>query len=106
MEIDRDTEGCAWMAGNCLGYDWPEARGARVLARVVQRARFAAGRTAAVNGLSGIAQRTQSRQRHARMVAVIEDVASNDRSRWVRAAACNVRRLAAGWLGSICRAKS
>ncbi len=72
-----------WMAGDMLGDHVPAADGVPVLIRVAQKARFAAGRLAALHGFAHALPRVDGGMA-GEIVRVLRNLATNDRSERVR----------------------
>jgi hypothetical protein len=81
--VDSDRARAAWMAGDLLGDHWPLEESLEVLIRGARTGRFAAGREGAVHGLSHALERASKKDQW-RIVEVLREVASQDRSRRIR----------------------
>lgn len=78
-----DRARASWMAGDMLGDHVPAADGVPVLIRVAQKARFAAGRMAALHGFAHALPRVDTAMR-GEIVRVLRNLTHSDRSERVR----------------------
>lgn len=91
------TGGAAWMAADLLGDCWIGQRSLGHLLEVIQNGRYAAGRRAALYGVSRYIERARGARRMT-LVRRLQAVERDDPSRVVRAYARTMRVLALGSL--------
>jgi hypothetical protein len=89
LEVESETARAPWMAGDLLGDHWPMDVALPILLGAAENARYKAGRAGAVHGLSHALERADKR-RQWEIAAMLERVASRDRSQHVRAYAEDV----------------
>jgi hypothetical protein len=81
--VQRDTARAAWMAGDLLGEHWPLDQSLPSLRATAMKARYRAGREAALHGLSHALGRAAKRDQWS-ILETLKHVAAFDRSRKVR----------------------
>jgi len=86
LEVRSNAAHAAWMAGDLLGDHWAQETAVPILMRLATTARFAAGRSGAIHGLSQALSGAPA-GRAADIAAVLRKVARSDRSARVRASA-------------------
>ncbi|MBM3156839.1 MAG: hypothetical protein FJ004_06100 [Chloroflexi bacterium] len=94
MGLESDRASAGWMAGDLLGNHWNTEEALPILVKAAKEARFVAGRDAAVDGLGYILQSLQkSDPRRKSIISLLREIAANDRSKNVKAAARNALNL-------------
>ena len=94
VTVPADTARAAWMASDLLGDHWPASEAWPVLLDLTRRARYAAGRKAALSGIETVVRKGTTPAQAREAVSVLRRVSLGDRSPAVRDMAARVMELA------------
>jgi len=92
--VPADTARAAWMAGDLLGDHWSASETWPMLLDLTQRARYVAGRKAALSGLETVVRKGITPAQAREAASVLRRVSLSDRSPAVRGMAARVMELA------------
>jgi hypothetical protein len=84
LNTRSETAQAAWMAGDLLGDHWSLEEALPVLTKLAKEAKFTAGRSGALHGLSHVLARVTDHPTKQAIVGIVGDVSRHDRSKKVR----------------------
>ena len=88
MHVRRETALAPWMAADLLGDHWGIRESLPILIETAQKARYVAGREAAVTGLKKAMKRCENRPAsRSRVLSLLSQIANEDKSETVRLSA-------------------